>query len=147
MRWASGSGTLFPSTGDSWTASLLDRCRPGAHRLPLRDVGLPSIHGWPWLPAPVSWGVTFCSSLQEGAWGFCTTNTVLPPRLYLPSSAADLCTPLNHRFTHLPYTPGGWVPWLPNSAVGPMNQKLDHLGLRAGTGHQTLGALGVASEP
>lgn len=81
------------------------RCCPGAYRLPLRGAGLPSIHGLPWLPAPVRPGVPFCSSLKEEAWGFATTNTVLPPRLYLPSSAAYLCTPLKHKLAHLPYTP------------------------------------------
>ena len=104
MGLAGGSGTLFPSNWRQLDCKSI-RCCPGAHRLPLHHAGLPSIHGLPWLSAPVSRGVTFCSSLQEGALGFSATNTVLPPRLYLPSSAAYLCTPLNHRLTHLPYRP------------------------------------------
>ena len=104
MGLASGSGTIFPSTGDSWTASLLDVAQVLTDYL-CAVRGCPAFTACPGSLPLCPAVVPFCSSLKEDAWGFATTNTVLPPRLYLPSSAAYLCTPLKHKLAHLPYTP------------------------------------------
>lgn len=141
-----GSGTLFPSTGRAaGLQSLLDKYTPRCSQTTSNaDVGLPSILAGP--GSLQAGGSLFLPT--RGAWGFLHHHfRPCLPHLLSSSSAADLCTPLlNHRFTHLPYTPevGSLAP---NSAVN-HEPKLDHLGLRAGTGHQTVGGTGgEASEP